>query len=157
MHLDTQKFIAYGSLGLLVEVVFTGIHAFFFLKSKNAYGRVSLWMFPVWGSGALILEQIRDWSDTNPNLWWHITLRAILLTVVIYILEFVWGLFFEYFPITKRCVWKYMDPKTHEKVHRFSIMGLIRLDYAIYWYALAIIFDVFSPKFRVVLNTMSRL
>lgn len=152
-----QHFAALGFFGLLVETIFTGIHNIVFRKDRLATGKTYLWMFFVWGSGGTTLEWIKDLTDTAPNRWWHTILRAALLTVVIYVFEFSWGFFFEHFPLTKRCPWKYMDPNNQEHTHKFSVMGFIRKDYAFWWFLLAAGFDLYGYRFIAIINAISKL
>lgn len=151
-----QRVAAYGFLGLLIEVIFTGVHSLF-VGNKSARGTTFLWMWFVWGSGGVLLESICEWTETTPNLWWHVLLRALVLTIAIYFTEFFWGLFFEKWSFTKRCPWKYTDPASQEQIHRFSVMGFIRLDYAPFWYLLALGVSTWGLKMKSLINVISRL
>lgn len=51
-----QRLFAFGCLGLLIEVFFTGVHNLVVLRDKNATSKTYLWMFPIYGLGGIALE-----------------------------------------------------------------------------------------------------
>jgi len=142
-----QRVVAFGSLGMLVENFYTGISS---LKKKHwdAPCRTYLWMFFIYGAGGLLLEKLHDWLTLNHFL------AALLFTVVIFTIEFSAGWLIE--RLTGKCPWKYVDD-SGVKVHKRSIMGLIRLDYAPLWYGLALAFDLYSDRIKHILNAISRI
>lgn len=151
-----QRVAAYGFLGLLIEVCFTGLHSLW-IGNKSARGTTFLWMFFVWGSGGVLLESICEWTITDPNLWWHVLLRGLIIAIAIYCTEFFWGFLFEKWNYTRRCPWKYTDPESHERIHRFSVMGLIRLDYFPFWYGLSLAVSIWGLKLKNLINVISHL
>lgn len=142
--------MAFGCLGILVEVVFTGLHNLLVKKDIRAISRTYLWMFPIYGAGGTLLEYTRQLlGDTN------FILRALLYTVLIFGMEFFWGAVLQ--ALLGKCPWKYMDPDNDTIVHRFSVMGFIRLDYMPYWFLLSVLFDSSSSTIQAVINGASRL
>lgn len=142
-----QRLTAWGCLGILIEHCFTGFKALYQHK-WTAPTKSNLPIFFVYGIGGTLLELL-DWS-----LSWNIFLKAIPMTLLIYLIEFGFGLLFK--KIYGRCFWKYTRSDTDEEIHRFSIMGLIRLDYVQYWYILSVFFMYVSPKLKIIINTISR-
>lgn len=139
--------IAYACLGLLVEVVFTGISSGI-SGDRRLTSKTYLWMIPVYGFGGVIITEIISYLST-----WHILVRSIVVTIAIYTIEFTSGLVLQ--RLIGRCPWQYTDK--HGRIHRNSVLGLIRLDYVLFWYILAATFDHFSERIRMSINYISRL
>ena len=148
MHEVLQRFVAFGMLGLLIENLFTGlwqiVHGDFTGRTKSY-----LWMFIIYGIGGLSIELISSLTHYN------IFIKAVLDTIFIYFLEFTSGWTTEF--IFGKCLWKYMDPKSETEVHRRSIMGMVRYDYCLLWYGLAVVFELYGQKFATYINMLSRL
>jgi len=53
-----RRFLAYGVLGLGVEVVFTSISRTLRTRDMRLAGRTYLWMLPIYGAGGLLLERL---------------------------------------------------------------------------------------------------
>lgn len=142
-----QRFIAFGCLGMQVELFFTGI-VNLFKKNWMAHCKTYLWMLPIYGLGGLILRYCHN------HIRWNAFLAAIPYTVVIYIIEFCFGWLLS--RLLGSCPWKYTndDGKT---IHKRSVLGLIRWDYFPLWYALALVFDVQSDRIMSIVNTISRI
>lgn len=151
----TQRFVAYGFLGFMIEVVFTGLHNIIVLGSKKAAGHTYLWMFPVYGSGGSLLEQIMLFmksSHLSPML--SMVSCILLMTLAIYVMEFTWGAVFEY--IIGICPWKYTN-SDGVTIHKNSILGYIRLDYFLFWLGLAGVFYMYGEKLKIILNMISHI
>lgn len=146
-----QRFIAFASLGLLIEVVFTGIHSLLVLKNKSAQSKTYLWMIPIYGIGGILLQINRD---ILVSLGTPLLVRAIMHVIIIYVVEFVSGIGLHY--LIGRCPWKYVVSETHEEIHRFSIMGFVRVDYVFFWYVLALVFDGYSDKISAIIDKISQ-
>jgi len=146
-----QRFIAFASLGLLVEVLFTGAHSFLVLKNKSAQAKTYLWMIPIYGIGGILLQINRD---VLVSIGVPLLLRAVVHVVIIYIIEFLSGLSLHY--LIGKCPWKYVVSDTREEIHRFSIMGFVRVDYALFWYILALFFDGYSNRISDIIDRMSQ-
>ena len=145
-----QRLVAFGCLGILVEVVFTGMHSVLVKRDIRAPSRTYLWMFPIYGLGGAVLEYA---NEANAGL--HILWRSLISTALIFAIEFACGWLLQ--ALLGKCPWKYLDPTNENMVHKMSVMGLIRLDYAPYWYILAFLFDYNSSTIQAVLNGASRL
>src|SRR5437762_13635526 len=58
-HSDrVRRFLAYGVLGLGVEVVFTSVARVLNTRNPRLEGRTYLWMLPIYGAGGLLLESL---------------------------------------------------------------------------------------------------
>lgn len=118
------RYVIYGLLGMNMEIVWTGLTQFN-AKSKNLMGHTSLWMFFIYGLAVLIMEPLHNLiADQN---WF---LRGCVWTSVIFAIEFLTGSILRFFGIE---AWYYTG--------EFSIMGLIRIDYAPVWFAVGLIFE----------------
>jgi hypothetical protein len=123
-----QKFFVYGCLGLLIEVLFTGVWSLFH-KNWKATSQTYLWMLPIYGAAALALEGV---SEALP---WPFYLKAFLYVPVIYGVEALSGW------LLKKTIgsipWDY-------KRSKWTPMGLINLRYLPYWLVLSFAFDPIS-------------
>lgn len=88
-------------------------------------GHTSLWMFFIYGSASFLLEPVHNKIRPLP-----LPLRGVIWTALIFGIEFAAGLVLKLFGIT---AWHYDN--------RFSVLGLIRLDYAPAWFAVGLIFE----------------
>lgn len=149
--MDTiRDIIAYGCAGLLVEVLFTGVNS---VVRGNYAGtsKTYLWMLPIYGVAGVIIVYINTHLIDGFGLW----TRAVINTVLIFLIEISSGIALE--KALGVCPWKYMDEHRPHMVHRFSILGLIRLDYAPYWYILVLVFDYNTPRITATLNFLSHI
>lgn len=118
------RFFVYGFLGLVTEVLWTGIGSAI-QGNINLTGQTSVWMFFVYGSAVFIFEPIHDRiRDTS---W---VARGMLWMALFFSVEFLSGLIFRFAGIE---VWRYDC--------EYSVIGLIRLDYAPAWFAAGLIFE----------------
>lgn len=141
MLLLFQKFIAYGMLGLLVEVLFTGLWSLWH-RNWRATAQTYLWMLPIYGGGALVFDWLHHLQLLAP-LW-----MAFIYTLLIYLIEFTSGWVLE--KLTGKCPW-------HYGFGRHTIMGYVRLDYAPFWFALSVFFVFLAPwmqRLFSVINTV---
>lgn len=122
-----SKLVIYGLTGVIFEVVFTGLHSIIILRDKNAISRTSLWMVPIYGFGALLLGAER-YALGSPLLFVPIA------TLSIFIMEYLSGWVFKKLGIK---IWDYSHAK-------FSIHGLIRVDYLPFWVLVAVAYDILS-------------
>jgi uncharacterized membrane protein len=135
-----QKVIAYGCIGLLVEVIFTGLWSVFH-KDFRGTSTTYLWMLPIYGLGGLQMDALH-------SLHWHPFLLAAMYVPVIYANEFLWGALLDF--LLGKCPWDYGRG-------RHTIMGYIRLDYAPLWLALALSFEMcvgYIQRMLSVINTV---
>jgi len=124
------KFILYGFIGQLIEVWFTGIYNILFTRNPRATSTTYLWMHPIYGLAAVVLGYIHSISSFNN------VCNAIMYVPIIFIFEFVSG--FILYKILNCRVWDYSNT-------RWNVLGLIRLDYAGFWFVAALIFEYIEP------------
>ncbi len=125
-----SKMLVWGLIGLLIEIIFTGLHNVVIDRNLRAMGTTYLWMLPVYGLGAEALALLRDGIQ---NAWVFVPLAV----VAIYAIEFSTGWILE--KVIGRCPWDYGNA-------RFGIMGLVRLDYLPFWLGVALLFDQICDK-----------
>lgn len=122
------RFLIYGALGWVVEIVWTGIGSIL-RRDPRLTAKTYLWMFPIYGGGAILFERI--YPVIAPMPW---VLRGIVWASAIFAVEYITG-----WLITKavgECPWDYRGAP-------LAISGLIRLDYAPAWFALGLLFERF--------------
>lgn len=88
-------------------------------------GTTSLWMFPIYGMGAIIAPLYRLLHRQSAFL------RGMLYTLLIFLVEFSSGCF-----LTRRnaCPWNYRRSS-------WNIREVIRLDYAPYWFLTGLLLE----------------
>ena len=118
------RFIIYGALGCLMEVLWTGLGS---LRTKNfkLSSTTSLWMFFVYGMIAFI-EPVFRLSAPIPIL-----LRGLIYAALIFTGEFLTGSLLKRLEV---CPWDYSNAKYHVK-------GLIRWDYLPAWMVAGLVFE----------------
>ena len=118
------RFFIYGALGVVMEVFWTGM-ASLLKKDFRLTSTTSVWMFFIYGA-ACFLEPVCDSVAAYP-----LAFRGLVYALCIFAAEYVSGW------IMKRlnaCPWDYSGA-------RFSVKGIIRLDYAPVWFAVGLIFE----------------
>ncbi len=110
-----------------MEVCFTGMSAAIFERDRHGTAKTFLWMHPIYGATALGLEFLHDRLRCLPR-----PLRALAYTAVIFGAEFATGWLLR--KALGRCPWDY------EK-QGWNVSGLIRLDYAPFWYGAGLLFE----------------
>lgn len=120
------RFVIYGVLGWAVEIVWTGLGSVL-RRDPRLTAQTYLWMFPIYGGGALLFERIHIWMGTQP---WMV--RGFVWVGAIYAVEFVCGAIIR--RIVGACPWDYRGTP-------LAVDGLIRLDYAPAWFALGLLFE----------------
>ncbi len=120
-----SRFIIYGLFGWCMEIFWTGIGSL--LKGDvKLTGRTYIWMFFIYGS-AVFFEPIHE-NIVHLN----IILRGGLYTVLIFTVEYFTGWVLR--KVIGRCPWDYSKC-------RFSVKGLIRLDYAPAWFIAGLLLE----------------
>ena len=118
------NFFKCGLIGWCFECFFTGLHSLF-SKKHTLPCKTSLWMFFIYGLGALIkpIYYIIKYVPTY--------IRGIFYACLIFFTEYLTGNFLK-----KRnaCPWDYSNSK-------YNINGLIRLDYAPLWFIVGLIYE----------------
>jgi uncharacterized membrane protein len=117
-------FILYGFCGWIVEVLFTGFHSAIIEGDIKATGKTYLYMHPIYGIACLGFEWFRYLLVLAS---FPLVARIFVYLVVIYFTEYVSGWLLK--KITGNCPWEYTGKK-------WAIHGLIRLDYAPFWFIL---------------------
>jgi hypothetical protein len=130
-----RRFLAYGTLGLGVEVVFTSIARALKTRDSRLQGTTYLWMLPIYGAGGLFLERLhaRLVRRGSPP-----PVRALAATGAIYAMEYGAGSLLH--SVLGECPWRYD--------RGISLRGYVRLDYAPYWYAAALLFEFLQREIR---------
>jgi hypothetical protein len=123
------RFLTYGAMGMIIEVVTTGSTAAVIQRDRAATGKTYLWMLPIYGLGGLLLERISDLVHARR---WSRTARALAYLPAIYGLEAASGAALRC--LIRRCPWDYTGK-------RLALRGLVRLDYAPLWLGVAYLFE----------------
>ncbi|MDK2824456.1 MAG: hypothetical protein PWQ67_2280 [Clostridia bacterium] len=120
-----KKFLFYGTLGWIIEVVWTGLGSL--LQGRwTLDSHTYLWMFPIYGLAVfleIVHEEIRDYK------WWA---RGLIYMSLIFAVEYSTGYLLHI--LVGKCPWDYSG-------HMFSLNGYIRLDYAPVWFATGLLFE----------------
>ncbi len=117
------RFLIYGTLGCCVEIFFTGAKRLAGSKFRDwsLQGRSYIWMFPIYGSAAFLFEPVHN--SLRALAW---PLRGLIYTAGLFAVEFASGWLLR--RLTGRCPWDYSARA------RFHFHGLIRWDYAPFWF-----------------------
>lgn len=129
MNPINNNFIKCGLTGWCLEVFWTGFGSLLHYDRKMI-GTTSLLMFPIYGMAALlkpVCEAIR-----NRN----VLFRGGVYTIFIFSAEYLSGSILR---ILNMCPWDYTGA-------RFSIGGLIRLDYAPAWFLMGLLMERIISK-----------
>lgn len=120
----TKNFIKCGLTGWCLEIVFTSLDALR-RRDMTLKGQTSLWMFPIYGSAALLspisvlLRHKSAWS------------RGLTYMGMIFSMEYLSGLLLSKHKI---CPWDY-------KRSRWNVGRVIRLDFAPYWFCVGLLYE----------------
>lgn len=121
-----KRFLIYGLLGWLMEILWTGLGSFVqgnIMLTSFTY----LWMFPIYGL-AVFFEPIHDQIKQLPWFW-----RGAIWVILILALEYFTG--WTLGKLLGRCPWDYRS------VTPYHIQGLIRLDYIPAWFVVGLAFE----------------
>jgi hypothetical protein len=118
------RFLIYGAVGCLMEVLWTGLGALF-KKNYTLKSTTSLWMFFIYGM-VLFLEPV-----FRLVAGWPVVLRGLLYAVCILSGEFLTGSLLKKAAL---CPWDYTGSRYH-------VMGIIRWDYAPAWAVAGLFFE----------------
>jgi len=118
------RFIIYGALGCLMEVLWTGLCS---LRTRDfkLSSTTSLWMFFIYGMIAFLGPVFRIAAP------FPLLLRGLLYAVLIFSGEFLTGSVLKRMAV---CPWDYSATKYH-------VRGLIRLDYLPAWVVAGLVFE----------------
>lgn len=118
------NFILCGIVGWCLEILFTAVLAFR-QREMTLKGTTSLWMFPIYGSMAILrpfFERIRKLC---------IPIRGCVYALAIFLGEYLSGSFLKKHHV---CPWDYCR-------HRWNFQGIIRLDYFPFWFLTGLIYE----------------
>jgi uncharacterized membrane protein len=124
------RFILYGIFGCFGELLWTSTSAPVLSLARRSSvdlrlpAQTYLWMFPIYGMGGLIFEQLHAVVGAWPWL-----VRGLVYMLFIFAGEYVWGWGIE--RVTGKVPWDYTGA-------RFSVHGRIRLDYAPLWFVVGV-------------------
>ena len=129
------NFLKCGIAGWCLEIVFTSVDSIM-AKDMRLMGRTSLWMFPIYGMGALlgpISRGMDAWIGDAGHLslkdkFWRHGLNDMVL---IFVAEYETGAMLK---AKNMCPWDYTG-------RIFNIDGLIRLDFAPFWFGTGLLFE----------------
>ena len=133
------SFIAFGIIGMMVEVAFGAVKALLKDRSYELKGQTSVWVFPFYGLIAIIYPIIAVHMGSLP--WYG---RGLIYMVVIMAVQFVAGLFLTKLTI---CPWRYPD--------KWSIKGVVYLPYAPLWFAFGLGVEWVWPKIKAISYALS--
>jgi len=120
-----MRFIIYGMVGWMMEVIWTGLHSLLH-KDYSLVAKTYLWMFPIYGL-VVCMEPIFIKVQQFPWIF-----RGGIYMSCIFLVEYLTG-----FLLKKgigQCPWDY-------KGTPFQIKGLIRLDYAPVWFCVGLLME----------------
>lgn len=120
------RFFLYGMMGWSIEIVWTGMGSVL-RRDPRLAARTYLWMFPIYGLAAPVLEPVHE---AVAGFIWPV--RGLVWVLVIFTIEYAMGWMLR--SATGTCPWDYAGT-------RFSVDGLIRLDYAPAWFVLGLLFE----------------
>jgi uncharacterized membrane protein len=129
------RFAVYGTLGLVVEVVFTGTHEALASRGRRVRGHTSGWMFPVYGLIQPLFEPAHD--AMRGRLRWPA--RALLYAGGFLAVEYASGAVYR--RVLGAAPWDYSRARS-------NIHGLVRMDYAIYWAAAGLVLERVDDALR---------
>ena len=119
-----KQFIFCGSLGWCFEVFWTGLGSLF-KHDKKLIGQSSLHMFPIYGS-VIFFEPIMNIIAGLP-----IIVRGVTYMLCIFAAEYYSGTLLRKI---NACPWDYSNS-------RYNVQSVIRLDYALLWFAVGLGFE----------------
>lgn len=120
------RFFIYGALGWVVEIVWTGLGSIL-RRDPKLRATTYLWMFPIYGGAAILFERVFIFIAPQPWI-----LRGLVWVAAIFAVEYVTGFLIKQW--VGESPWDYSGT-------RFSVQGLIRLDYAPAWFVLGLLFE----------------
>lgn len=122
-----RRFLAYGAAGILFEVLFTGLKGPLRDGDKRLAGHTYLWMFPIYGSAAVLFEPAHAALRRRP--WWQ---RGAAYAAGFYAVEATGGEAIR--KLTGEVPWDYSRPRGRRPVP-LHWRGVVRPAYAPVWFA----------------------
>lgn len=127
-----HNFLSCGLIGWCAEIIYTSLQSFRH-HDLRLLGTTSLWMFPIYGCGFLLIIPYKIFQKTS------LFFRGLIYMFCIFSGEYFSGYFLTKY---NACPWNYENCKLH-------IKKLIRLDYAPFWFLLGLFMEktVFCKSF----------
>lgn len=122
----TWLFILFGILGIFGEVVYTSLKSLVKEKSLRLQGKSYLWMFPIYGSIALLFDPVHRFMSG-----WPWPFRGVGYMLVIYAVEYLSGELLK--RVTGDHIWHYQG--------RYNLHGHIQLAHAPVWFAVGLLVE----------------
>lgn len=145
MYKTLIRFYLWATLGLSSEIFFTAFSDLYIAIHDHKpidwglSGHSYVWMFFIYGSGALLFPL------THKHLkGFHLLLRMIAIAIGIFIVEFITGFILD--KVTGHCPWEYTS--------QWNVMGYIRLDYLPVWMIFAYIIERADEMFERMTNRL---
>lgn len=126
-----RNFIVCGLTGWCMEIAFTSAGALG-KKDKKLMGQTSAWMFPIYGTAALI-------GEIAPRIaHWPTPARALLYGGSIMVGEYISGSLLTKFDV---CPWDYKGCK-------YAVKDIVRLDFLPFWMVAGLIFERILTNYK---------
>jgi hypothetical protein len=125
--------LLFGLIGLIVEIVFTGIYKAIEERNLKALsGHVSLFMFPVYAGSYHIFSALSEYFKSYPEYQIYF-----FITLVIYFCEYCWGwIYLNMFNIR---AWYYTHQvRIGKRVYNLHLSNFITAIYFPFWYIFSI-------------------
>ncbi len=120
----SSDFFTCGTIGWCLEIIFTSLHNYS-AGNHKLIGTTSIWMFPIYGMASLLSPVCKRIHKQS------LFKRGSIYTLCIFTCEYLSGFFLRRF---EACPWDYSQAK-------YNIRGLIRLDYAPFWFGTGLLFE----------------
>jgi len=128
------QFLIFGVSGLAMEVLWTGL-ASLLRRDYKLTATTSVWMFFIYGLAGFT-GPVCEALNSLPLI-----ARGGIYTICIFMVEYITGICLKK---VKICPWDYSGC-------RFSVQGVIRLDFAPAWFAAGLIFEKMHMFLRGIL------
>ena len=128
LHALTTTYLL-ASVGVGLEVVFTGLANHRTAGDVRLTGHSYVWMFPIYGTAYPLYTL--SWPVLHALPW---AARGVLYVVAFFLVEYASGWLLRH--VVGRCPWEdgYLRA-------RWGIHGLVRIDYAPAWFAVSLLFE----------------
>lgn len=124
-----KNFLKCGVIGWCMEIIFTSLDSLR-RRDMRLKGNTSIWMFPIYGSAAL-LAPVSRLLHNRPR-W----MRGLTYMSLIFSAEYLTGSLLDH---KQLCPWDYCRS-------RWNVNRYIRLDFAPFWFAAGLLFESVLSK-----------
>ena len=119
-----KNFLKCGLIGWCLEILFTSL-AELARGNFTLIGTTSLWMFPIYGSMAMLHPFIKKLQSLT------LPVRGSIYALAIFLGEYISGRLLKRHSL---CPWDY-------RLHRWHIQGIIRLDFFPLWFLTGLLYE----------------